>query len=88
LITPEIGQYLIPPMDNMATMDSTTKYEDEGMMYIPKDVRESLKRYAYSEKKRMDNPLIAEMITWKSLTIKILRNEVQKRGHYVGVKKV
>ena len=68
----------------MVTMEQMDKYEDQGMMYIPQDVRESLKLYADAERKRMDNPLIAEMITWKSLTIKILRNEVQKRGHYVG----
>jgi hypothetical protein len=71
-------------MDNMVTMDCTTKYEDQGMAYIPQDVRKSLEAYADAEKKRMDNPLISEMITWKSLMIKILRNEVQKRGHYVG----
>jgi hypothetical protein len=59
---------------------------DQEMIYIPKDVRESLEKYAAAERKRMDNPLVSELITWKSLAQHILRNEVQKRGHYVGRK--
>jgi hypothetical protein len=60
---------------------------EQEAMYVPQDVRTGLKLYADAEKKRQDNPLIAEMITWKSLAIKILRNETQKRGYYVENKK-
>jgi hypothetical protein len=53
---------------------------------IPGDIKEALERYAAKEKKRMGrkNPVIADMITWKSLAQHILRNEVQKRGYYAG----
>lgn len=65
-----------------------TKYEDQEMMYIPKDVRESLVKYSEAERERVKNPVIEPLITWKSLAVHILRNEVQKRGYYVGKGKV
>ena len=65
-----------------------TKYEDQEMMYIPKDVRESLVKYSEAERARVKNPVIEPLITWKSLAVHILRNEVQKRGYYVGKGKV
>jgi hypothetical protein len=49
---------------------------------VPDDIKESLEAYAEYERGRQDNEIIREMITWKSLANKILRNEVQKRGYY------
>lgn len=57
---------------------------DDPRVFVPEDVRDSLKRYADEEKKRQKNPVIADMITWRSLANHILRNEVQRRGYYVG----
>lgn len=56
--------------------------QDERRLTIPEDVMAALNKYAAAEKDRMDNPLIKELITGKSLAQKILANEVQKRGYY------
>jgi len=61
---------------------------DDPRVFVPEDVREALKRYASAESKRQKNPVIAAMITWRSLANNILKNEVQKRGYYEGVKKI
>ena len=53
-------------------------------LHIPADIKASLVKYAYAERKLQENPLIREMITWRSLANHILRNEVQKRGFYTG----
>jgi len=58
--------------------------KDDPRIHVPEDVRTALDKYANAEKKRMKNPLIADMITWRSLANHILLNEVQKRGYYVG----
>lgn len=50
----------------------------DNHVYIPDDVRVWLEKYASDERKRMDNPVIKEMITWKSLVIHILRNERER----------
>lgn len=55
---------------------------EDTRIQVPDDVRAALKRYAEAEKKRQKNPVIAELITWRSIAQHILRNEVQKRGHY------
>lgn len=59
---------------------------DDPRVFVPEDVREALKRYAAVESKRQKNPVIAAMITWRSIANHILKNEVQKRGHYAGRK--
>ena len=56
--------------------------QDERRLTIPEEVMVALNKYASAEKDRMDNPLIKELITGKSLAQKILMNEVQKRGYY------
>ena len=57
--------------------------KEEIRLTLPQSVRESLERYAASERKRQkDNPVLQSMITWKSLANHILRNEVEKRGFY------
>lgn len=56
----------------------------ENLLCVPDDIRDSLIAYAEAEKRLQENPVIKDLITWKSLGNKILRNEVQKRGHYVG----
>ena len=63
-------------------MENTQK--DDPRIHVPEDVRIALEKYAGAEKKRMKNPIIADMITWRSLANHILLNEVQKRGYYVG----
>lgn len=55
---------------------------DDRLVSVPDDIKESLEAYAEYERGRQDNEIIREMITWKSLANKILRNEVQKRGYY------
>ena len=50
-------------------------------LHIPNDIQEALDKYAAAERKRINNPLIAELITGKSLAQKILRNECEKRGY-------
>jgi len=51
---------------------------------IPADIKEALERYAAAERKRMGkkNPVIADMVTWKSLAQHILKNAVQRAGHW------
>ena len=61
------------------SMDSEN---DDRLVSVPDDIKESLEAYAEYERGRQDNEIIREMITWKSLANKILRNEVQKRGYY------
>jgi hypothetical protein len=56
----------------------------ENLICIPDDIRDSLIAYAEVEKRLQTNPVIRDLITWKSLANKILRNEVQRRGYYVG----
>ena len=58
--------------------------DSDRHVYVPDDIRLSLEKYAEAEKKRQTNPLIKEMITWKSLALHILRNDVVKRGFYQG----
>ena len=66
-------------------MGRTAPREKEDQhTYIPDDIWEALGRYAAAERKRLNNPVIDPLITHKSVAIHILRNEVQKRGHYVG----
>lgn len=72
-------------MDNM---DKAGKLQEENRIRIPDDVKASLIKYAEVEKKLQKNPLIKDLITWKALANHILRNEVQKRGYYVGKKGV
>lgn len=60
---------------------------DDPRVFVPEDVRIALDKYATEEKKRQSNPVIADMITWRSLANHILRNEVQKRGYYSGAGK-
>jgi hypothetical protein len=55
---------------------------DDRLVSVPDDIKESLEAYAENERSLQDNEVIREMITWKSLANKILRNEVQKRGYY------
>lgn len=56
--------------------------QDQRRLTISEETYLALVEYAKVEKKRMDNPLIAEMITPLSLAQHILQNEVQKRGYY------
>lgn len=67
----------------MVTMEQAN---DQEMMYIPQDVRETLKVWADVERKRAIKLKLAipELITWKSLGVKALRNACQASGHYVG----
>ena len=58
---------------------------NKNLVYIEEDTRQSLERYAEAERKR-GQVTMPELITWKSLANHILKNEVQKRGHYVGKK--
>jgi hypothetical protein len=60
--------------------------QEDTRVVVPPEVKAALVKYAEAERKRMKNPVIAEMITWRSLANHILLNEVQKRGHYVGKK--
>lgn len=60
---------------------------EEMRLTIPQNIREALMNYAVVERKRMKNPVIKEMITWKSLANNILKNEVQKRGYFVEERK-
>ena len=60
---------------------------EEMRLTIPQNIREALMNYAVVERKRMKNPIIKEMITWKSLANSILKNEVQKRGYFVEERK-
>jgi hypothetical protein len=57
-----------------------------NLLCVPDDIKASLEAYALAEKRLQTNPIIKDLITWKSLGNKILRNEVQKRGYYVGRK--
>lgn len=59
--------------------------QDERRLTIPEDVMVALNKYAAVERKRQKNPMIAELITGKSIAQHILKNEVQKRGHYEPV---
>ena len=45
---------------------------------------DGLKKWAEAERKRMKNPLIRDMITWKSLANKIVSEQLKVHGHYVG----
>lgn len=60
--------------------------QTERRLTIPDDVFAALVEYAKAERKRMEsvgsNPLIIEMITPLSVAQHILKNEVQKRGHW------
>jgi len=58
--------------------------QTDRRLTIPEDVYSALQRYSTEEKKRMKNPLIADLITPLSLAQHILLNEVQKRGYYEG----
>lgn len=51
-------------------------------VHVPDEVIASLIMYAEEERRMQNNPVIAEMITWRSLANHILLNEVQKRGYY------
>lgn len=50
-------------------------------LYIPEETIKSLKKYADDERGRQDNPIIKDLITWKSLAQHILKNELIKRGY-------
>jgi len=54
---------------------------------IPANIKEALERYAAAERKRMDNPIIKDLITWRSLAQKILKDSVQRAGHWEPKKK-
>ena len=60
--------------------------EDNRVMF-PNNIKMGLIRYAYEERKLQDNPLIRDMITWKSLTNRIIKMELMKRGYYIEAKK-
>jgi hypothetical protein len=58
---------------------------NDNILYVATTTKKSLEKYAAAERLRnADNPIMRDMITWKSLANHILLNEVQKRGHYVG----
>ena len=58
---------------------------NDNILYVATVTKKSLEKYAEAERKRnKDNPIMRDMITWKSLANHILLNEVQKRGYYVG----
>ena len=59
----------------------TDAKRDDDRIHVPRDMMEALDEYAKVEKARQDNPVIAEMITKKSIAIHILRNELEKRGY-------
>ena len=61
--------------------------DTDRRLSVPQDVKDALIAYADAERQRMENPIIKELITWKSLANKILKNETQKRGYWVPVKK-
>ena len=65
---------------------SDTKRDDDRI-HVPGEVRDALKDYARVERERQDNPVIAEMISWKSLANHILRNEVERRGYLKRVER-
>jgi hypothetical protein len=50
-------------------------------LYIPEETRKALKAYSDAERKRQDNPVIQDLITWKSMAQHILKNELIKRGY-------
>lgn len=60
--------------------------KEDNRVHVPEHIKEGLIKYAYAERKRMDNPVIRDMITWRSLANHILLNEIQKRGYYVAKK--
>ena len=78
-----VKKSLLPAMNNMVTMEQQKPSEQE-MMYVPQDVRETLKAWAAAERARQGNPLVADMITWKSLGVKALRELCKRSGYYTG----
>ena len=60
------------------------KNYNDNLLYVADDTRQSLEKYADAERKRGKGTALPDLITWKSLANHILRNEVQKRGYYVG----
>jgi hypothetical protein len=59
---------------------------NDNILYVATDTKKSLEQYAEAERKLAAFTALPDLITWKSLANKILRNEVQKRGYYVGKK--
>jgi hypothetical protein len=53
---------------------------------IPRDIHDALVDYAAAEKKRMKeqgcSPIILDMITWRSVAQHILRDRLQRLGHW------
>jgi hypothetical protein len=62
--------------------------QEERRVTFPEDVMQAAIRYADVERSRLKkqgvDELILRMVTGKSVIQKIVLNEVQKRGHYVG----
>jgi hypothetical protein len=49
---------------------------------VTPEMKAALEEYARVERERMNNPLIKELITWRSIAQKILMNAVEKQGYY------
>jgi hypothetical protein len=60
--------------------------QEDNRVHFSQDNVDGLKGWAEAERKRMKNPLIRDMITWKSLANKVVCEELKKRGYYVGKK--
>ena len=54
---------------------------DPNTLYIPTETLAALELYAADERKRMENPVIQELITPKSLAQQILKNALIKQGY-------
>lgn len=63
-------------------MEQSPEKIEDTRIYFQEDIREAAKAYAAAERDRMDNPLIKELITWKSIIQQIVRNDLQKHGYY------
>jgi len=61
--------------------------QEDNRVHFSQDNVDGLKAWAEAERKRMKNPLIRDMITWKSLANKAISELLKKNGYYVGVRK-
>jgi hypothetical protein len=69
------------------TEEQFETYVNDTRVHFSQDNVDGLKKWAEAERKRMKNPLIRDMITWKSLANKIVSEQLKVHGHYVGKKR-
>ena len=78
---PNVSKGILAMEERIRELESKIDEKKDANLHVPDHIKSSLIKYAEAERKRMKNPVVRDMITWKSTANHILRVEMERKGY-------